>query len=125
MKTIYGLLTIIMLILTLFSCTHEELPIINEPIPSALVISEPVGLSVETQFVTENIGINVKVTVPGTYIIKLHHISGRVVVKDEVYAKAGDNIKTLYVGAIPKEPYTLSLYNKEDVLLAKTVVNIL
>jgi hypothetical protein len=115
----------VLLLLVMAACVNEEFPILKNEIPNSLKINNEVGLSVESQFVQGNIKMNVKVSTADTYTVRLHHISGRTVVKDEIRAEVGDNIKILYTAFIPKEPYTLVLYDKQGVELAKTVINLL
>jgi hypothetical protein len=122
MKTLYKVFPVLVILLS--SCLNEESPIIENDIPGILKIEETVGLSVESHFVNDNIRMNVKVDKESTYVIKLLHISGRTVVKDIINVMPGDNLKVLYVNAMPKEPYTLALYNNDDQQLAKTVINI-
>lgn len=114
----------VLLMLVMAACINEEFPILKNEMIDSLKISNDVGLSVESQFVQGNIKMNVKVSTAGTYTIRLLHISGRTVVKDEIKAEVGDNIKILYTALIPKEPYTLVLYDKQGVELAKTVINL-
>jgi hypothetical protein len=122
MKTLYKAFPVLVILLS--SCLNEESPIIENDVPDMLKIEETVGLSVESYFVYDNIRMNVKVDKESTYVIKLLHISGRTVVKDVINVVPGDNLKVLYVNAIPKEPYTLALYNNEDQQLAKTIISI-
>lgn len=124
MKDLLKLVSVL-LMLTVAACVDEEFPIMKNEIPDILRINNEVGLSVESQFIYGNIKMNVKVNTADTYIIRLHHISGRTVVKDEIQTNVGDNIKTLYTELIPKEPYTLVLYDKRGTELAKTVINLL
>jgi hypothetical protein len=110
-------------ILLLGGCFQEdmykpELPINN------LEIKEQVGLKLESVFATEEVAMNVKTETSGIYTVKIHHISGRIVSKEEVKVQAGDNILKLYTGALPKEPYTIALYNSRNVRLAETIVNL-
>ncbi|MFZ9303187.1 MAG: hypothetical protein ACO239_07430 [Sediminibacterium sp.] len=110
-------------ILLLSGCFQED---IYEPeLPTNnLEIKEQVGLKLESVFATEEVAMNVKTETSGIYIVKIIHLSGRIVSKEEVKVQAGDNILKLYTGALPKEPYTIALYNTQNVKLAETIVNL-
>lgn len=109
-------------ILLLSGCFQDE---IYQPTPqSNLEIKEQVGIRLESVFATNEISMNVKTENSGIYIVRIHHLSGRVVSKEEVKVQAGDNILKLYTGALPKEPYTIALYNTQNVKLAETIVNL-
>ena len=109
-------------ILLLGGCFQDE---IYQPIPqSNLEIKEKVGIKLESIFATEVVAMNVKAETSGIYTVKILHLSGRIVSKEEVKIQAGDNILKLYTGALPKEPYTIALYNSQNVRLAETIVNL-
>jgi hypothetical protein len=112
----------IALILLLGGCFQED---IYQPTPPTnLEIKEQVGIKLESVFATNEVAMNVKTENSGIYIVRIHHLSGRVVSKEEVKVQAGDNILKLYTGALPKEPYTIALYNTQNVKLAETIVNL-
>jgi hypothetical protein len=110
-------------ILLLSGCFQED---IYEPeLPTNnLEIKEQVGIKLESVFATDEVAMNVKTETSGIYTVKIHHISGRIVSKEEIKVQAGDNILKLYTGALPKEPYTIALYNSRNVRLAETIVNL-
>jgi hypothetical protein len=110
-------------ILLLMGCFQEDL---YQPTttPNNLEIKEQVGIKLESVFATNEVAMNVKTENSGIYIVRIHHLSGRVVSKEEVKVQAGDNILKLYTGALPKEPYTIALYNTQNVKLAETIVNL-
>ena len=93
-------------------------------LPSNLEIKEQIGIKLESAFATEEVSMNIKAETSGVYTVKILHISGRIVSKEEVKVQAGDNILKLYTGALPKEPYTIALYNSQNVRLAETIVNL-
>jgi hypothetical protein len=110
-------------ILLLGGCFQED---VYEPeLPASnLEIKEQVGIKLESVFATEEVAMNIKTETSGTYTLKIHHISGRVVSKEEIKVQAGNNILKLYTGALPKEPYTIALYNSRNARLAETIVNL-
>ena len=109
-------------ILLLGGCFQDE--IYQPTLQSNLEIKEKIGIKLESAFATEEVSMNVKAETSGVYTVKIHHISGRIVSKEEVKVQAGDNILKLYTGALPKEPYTIALYNSQNVRLAETIVNL-
>jgi hypothetical protein len=112
----------IILILTFSGCLQDE---VYQPIlPSNLEIKEKVGIKLESPFATGEVSMNIKTETSGIYIVEILHLSGRIVSKEEIKVKEGDNILKLYTGALPKEPYTIALYNSQNIRLAKTIVNL-
>ena len=110
-------------ILLLMGCFQEDVYQPTTPLNN-LEIKEQVGIKLESVFATNEVAMNVKTENSGIYIVRIHHLSGRVVSKEEVKVQAGDNILKLYTGALPKEPYTIALYNTQNVKLAETIVNL-
>jgi hypothetical protein len=110
-------------ILLLMGCFQEDVYQPTTPLNN-LEIKEQVGIKLESAFATNEVAMNVKTENSGIYIVRIHHLSGRVVSKEEVKVQAGDNILKLYTGALPKEPYTIALYNTQNVKLAETIVNL-
>jgi hypothetical protein len=110
------------LILLLGGCFQED--VYQPTLPSNLEIKEKIGIKLESAFATEEVSMNIKAETSGIYIVRIHHLSGRVVSKEEVKVQAGDNILKLYTGALPKEPHTIALYNTQNVKLAETIVNL-
>jgi hypothetical protein len=110
-------------ILLLMGCFQEDVYQPTTPLNN-LEIKEQVGIKLESAFATNEVAMNVKTENSGIYIVRIHHLSGRVVSKEEVKVQAGDNILKLYTGALPKEPYTIVLYNTQNVKLAETIVNL-
>jgi hypothetical protein len=113
----------IILILLLGGCLQDEVYQPNT-LPFNLEINEKVGIKLESIFATEEVRMNVKTENSGVYNIKILHLSGKIVSKEEIRVQAGDNILKLYTGALPKEPYTIALYNSQNIRLAETIVNL-
>jgi hypothetical protein len=110
------------LILLLGGCFQED--VYQPTLPSNLEIKEKIGIKLESVFATEEVSMNIKAETSGTYTVKILHISGRIVSKEEIKVQAGDNVLKLYTGALSKEPYTIALYNSQNVRLAETIVNL-
>lgn len=120
----YSYLFVIPLIFILGGCFTEDLEVLPPPTENQLQIDENLGIKLESFFVTEEAAMNVKVEIPGSYTIQIHHLTGRVVSKEVVDLKQGDNILKLYTGALPKEPYTIAFYNKKGYKLGETIINL-
>jgi hypothetical protein len=108
----------------ILGCFPEDYEILPTSTESKIHIDENIGIKLESFFVTDEAAMNVKVENPGNYIIKIHHITGRVVSKELVELKKGDNALKLYTGALPKEPYTIAFYNKRGHKLGETIINL-
>ncbi len=105
-------LLVIMCGMLLVACTkHDdilpELPKASE----ALTIKSAVGIKLESAFVTSEVAMNVKLETAGTVTIKIFDISNRVVSKEAMTVKAGDNILKVYTSALPSSAYRIGLYD--------------
>lgn len=116
-------LSLVFIILISVGCNREDdfLPISTTPY--LLKISEVVGLRLETPFVTESVGINAKIQTPGRYIIKIIDISNKVVSREEIQLKLGDNIIKINTVVLPASAYRLTLSTEEGLILGVTDFN--
>lgn len=78
-------------------------------VPESLEIVEPQGIKLENYVVENQVDINVKLPVDGTYRIKIIDISGKMVSQEKITAKEGDNILKIYVNALPVSSYEVQL----------------
>lgn len=120
---IYSYLSIISLIFIL-GCFEEPSEVLPKPLENVLHIDEIFGIKLESFFITDQASMNVKVEIPGSYIIQILHLTGRVVSKEVVNLKQGDNILKIYTGALPREPHTIAFYNKSGHKLGETIINL-
>lgn len=118
---------IIVFFILFISCSEQEItPDYNSLIiPKELVISESVGIKLESNFITSDAKMNVKLEQTGKYIIKIVDISGKVVSEETVNALAGDNILTVHTKALPRSSYQLQLFNSYNQQIGVTVINLL
>lgn len=101
----------ILLLLGLVGCVHddiEDFDMVTE-VPESLMIPEPIGLKLESAFVTNKVSINAKFGEVGTYKIKIIDISGRVVSSEKLSADSGDNLLTIYTTALNKSSYKVQI----------------
>ena len=117
-------LLVIMCGMLLVACTkHDdilpELPKASE----ALTIKSAVGIKLESAFVTSEVAMNVKLETAGTVTIKIFDISNRVVSKEAMSVKAGDNILKVYTSSLPSSAYRIGLYDSNGKELGITDFN--
>ena len=108
----------------LVACTkHDdilpELPKASE----ALTIKSAIGIKLESAFVTSEVAMNVKLETAGIVTIKIFDISNRVVSKEAMTVKAGDNILKVYTSALPSSAYRIGLYDSNGKELGITDFN--
>jgi hypothetical protein len=118
-------LLILSVCVTLFSaCTKEDvLPIPDQQIKENLKITENIGIKLESAFVSSEVAMNVKLENAGIVTIKIMDISNRVVSKEQVTVKIGDNILKVYTSALPSSAYRIGLYDSNNNLLGITDFN--
>jgi hypothetical protein len=110
------------LILTGCNNVDDILPIQQEVNPS-LQITNKVGIKLSNAFVTNEVSMNVKIENAGKAVIRITDISNRVVSKEEVDLKVGDNILSVYTTALPSSAYRIALYDNKGVRLGITDFN--
>ena len=88
-----------------------------------LTIKASVGIKLETPFVTSEVAMNVKSDVAQTVSIRIYDISNRVVSKESVSVKVGDNILKVYTSALPPSAYRIGLYDSKGNELGITDFN--
>lgn len=93
-------------------------------VPKALVIKEDVGIKLDSNFATTSIRMNVKLNNSGNYYIKILDITGKVIAKELVNGKIGDNIFTVYTSTLPKSSYRLELFHEAE-KVGTTSINLL
>ena len=96
----------------LVGCTKEQeiLPNVQQVTPE-LVIANSVGIKLQSSFVTSEVAMNVKSEIAGTATIKILDISNKVVSKETVNLKIGDNILKVYTSALPSSGYRIGFYD--------------
>ena len=102
----------------LVGCTKDY--VFENPIqqtPTVLQIKNAVGIKLETPFVTTEVAMNVKIETAQSVTIKIFDISNRVVSKEVVSVKAGDNILKVYTSALPSSAYRIGLFDTKNTQL--------
>ena len=118
--------TLILFLFTsiLVSCNKDDFyPTPINEVKSELQIKNNVGIKLETAFVTKEVSMNVKIDVAQTVTIKIFDISNRVVSKESMSVKAGDNILKVYTSALPSSAYRIGLFDSKGNELGITDFN--
>jgi len=96
----------------LFGCSNENeiLPNIQEVTPE-LAIASSVGIKLQSSFVTSEVAMNVKSKVAETATIRIFDISNKVVSKETINLKVGDNVLKVYTSTLPSSAYRIGFYD--------------
>ena len=108
----------------LIGCAKD--PILVKPIEqikSELKIQNAVGIKLETAFVSTEVAMNVKMEKAQLVTIKIFDIANRVVSKEAMNAKVGDNILKVYTSALPSSAYRIGLFDSNGIQLGITDFN--
>jgi hypothetical protein len=110
----------------IFACSEIEEPIgaPTSSVPAELSLNT-VGIRLESNFVTNEAKMNVRLDAADKVTIKIVDISGKTVSSETVEGKAGDNILSVYTKALPRSSYELQLYNSKNKQIGKTLINLL
>jgi hypothetical protein len=118
---LFNLFAILLILAT--KCTSDSYEFTDYTyVPDTLIIVEPQGIRLENTVVEDQVDINVKLPVDGTYRIKIVDISGKMVSQEKITAKEGDNILKIYVKALPVSSYEVQLLDDAtNILLGKQI----
>lgn len=119
------------LILTVFvlfaltGCYKDDLllPDIKQDLKPELQIANSVGIKLESVFVTKEVSMNVKLEKSGTVTLKIFDIGNRVVSKETINVKEGDNVLKIYTSALPSSAYRIGLFDNSGTMLGITDFN--
>ena len=112
------ILIVVLISFGLSGCIDDN--VIETPITeikNELKIQNPIGIKLETPFVTNEVAMNVKVDVEQIVTIKIFDISNKVISKETMDVKAGDNVLKIYTSTLPSSSYRIGLYNSKNVEL--------
>jgi hypothetical protein len=108
----------------LLSCTKNvDFPNPNEEIIPELQIKNPMGIKLETAFVTTEVSMNIKMEKSQIVSIKIFDISNRVVSKETMNVNSGDNILKVYTSALPSSAYRIGIFDSNNNQLGITDFN--
>ena len=104
-------------------CTKTEIVVPQPTAGSELKINSAVGIKLQSPFVINEVAMNVKSETAQTVTIKIFDIANRVVSKETMSVKAGDNIVKVYTAALPSSAYRIGLFDASNKMLAITDFN--
>ena len=111
-------------IIILVGCRKSPIDIIQPVNPNAeLKMSAIAGIKLQSQFVTSEVAMNVKLETAGNVTVKILDIANRVVSKETMYANSGDNILKVYTTALPASAYRIALYDANGKMIGITDFN--
>ena len=108
----------------LTGCNKNDM--LPEPVANVspeLKINSVSGIKLQSSFVTTEVAMNVKLVSAGTITIKITDISNKVVSKEVMNVKTGDNILKVYTSALPSSAYRIGLYDSNGNLIGITDFN--
>ena len=117
------LISIIALSIVLTGCYKDDLMLPTQEVKEQLQIKDAVGIKLESTFITTEVAMNVKMEVAQSVTIKIFDISNRVVSKETMSVKAGDNILKVYTSALPSSAYRIGLFDSKNNQLGITDFN--
>ncbi len=123
MNMMKRILAIVLVTTLLSGCYKDDLiePVVE--VKKELQIQNVVGLKLESAFVTTEVAMNVKLETAQSVTIRIFDISNKVVSKETINVKAGDNILKVYTSALPSSAYRIGLYDSKGNQLGITDFN--
>jgi hypothetical protein len=112
-----------LVVIGLTGCYKDDMIQPIAEVKEQLQIKDAVGIKLESTFVTTEVAMNVKIEVAQSVTIKIFDISNRVVSKETMSVKAGDNILKVYTSALPSSAYRIGLFDSKNNQLGITDFN--
>ena len=104
-------------------CRKVEVAPIPQTISPELTIASTVGIKLQTVFVTSEVAMNIKSDMAQTVTVRIFDIANKVVSRETVNVKAGDNIVKVYTNALPSSAYRIGLFDAKGNQLGITDFN--
>jgi hypothetical protein len=95
----------------LTGCYKEDIIPTPQSVSEELKMTSSVGIKLQTPFVTSEVAMNVKSEMAGTATIKIFDIANKVVSKETINLKVGDNILKVYTSTLPSSAYRIGFYD--------------
>ena len=117
------ILIVALMAIVLTGCYKDDIfePVVE--VKKELQIQNAVGLKLESAFVTTEVAMNVKLETAQSVTIKIFDISNKVVSKETMNVKAGDNVLKVYTSALPSSAYRIGLFDSAGKQLGITDFN--
>ena len=118
------IILVTLVVIGFVGCTKDEMFIEpTQQVKPELQIQNSVGIKLETPFVTSEVSMNIKMEAAGSVTVKIFDIANRVVSKETMDVKAGDNILKVYTSALPSSGYRIGLFDSNNKQLGITDFN--
>jgi len=118
------LIVLTLVLIGFVGCTKDDmLPEFKQEVSPELLITNSVGIKLETVFVTSEVAMNVKMETAQPVTIRIFDIANRVVSKETMNVKAGDNVLKVYTSALPSSAYRIGLFDASGRQLGITDFN--
>jgi hypothetical protein len=104
-------------------CRKVEVMPVPQTINPELTIASTAGIKLQTVFVTSEVAMNIKSDIAQTVTVRIFDIANKVVSKESVNVKAGDNIVKVYTNALPSSAYRIGLFDAKGNQLGITDFN--
>jgi hypothetical protein len=118
-----NLLFVLFAIMVIVGCRKD--PFVTPPVvvDNSLTITQSVGIKLQSQFVTSEVAMNVKLDAGQNVTIKIFDIANRVVSKETMWVNSGDNILKVYTTSLPSSAYRIGLFDNNGKQLGITDFN--
>ena len=117
------ILSVFALAIVLTGCYKEDILTPSMEVAPELKMTNSVGIKLETVFVTSEVAMNIKTETAGSVTIRIFDIANKVVSKETMNVKAGDNLLKVYTSALPSSAYRIGLFDASGKQLAITDFN--
>jgi hypothetical protein len=118
------LILVVLVIIGFAGCTKDDIFVEStQQIKPELQIKSSVGIKLESSFVTTEVAMNVKTETAQTVTVKIFDIGNRVISKEVMSVKAGDNLLKVYTSALPSSAYRIGLFDSNGNQLGITDFN--
>ncbi len=115
---------IILSVIFLTGCYKDDFaPVPPVALTPDLKIESLAGIKLQSAFVTSEVAMNIKVASDDVITVKILDIANRVVSKEVMSVKAGDNILKVYTSALPSSAYRIGIYDVNNNMLGITDFN--
>lgn len=110
-----------LILLTITSCVKDDIYLpVGASVPETLKIVEVQGLKLESTIVSEEVKMNVKLPVAGTYRIKIKDITRTLISQEKITGEFGNNLLKVYVSSLPNDGYTIELTTDDNKIIGSS-----
>ena len=117
------LLFVLFGIMVIAGCRKDTFVTPPVVVDNSLTITQSIGIKLQSQFVTTEVAMNVKIDAGQNVTIKIFDIANRVVSKETMWVNGGDNILKVYTSTLPSSAYRIGLFDSNGKQLGITDFN--